>query len=352
MPRFDLGHTRKTVDPFSVMKPTRSIAPVACPGGASQGMSIGAFAKATGIPAETLRSWERRYGQPVPMRLPSGHRRYRTEDVARIRLVASLIEDGRRPSELLRASLNELTSAVPEPAPLDPTVTRWMRLAADFRSESLHKELTAARGTLAPVPFLSQRIRPLLHQLGEASNSGRWDAAQEGCAREVLGQVLHDLMTDVRAKRASDSPARVVVVGLPGEEDGLALQMLQVVAMEAGAETWSLSTNCPTHSIARAVAKIRATHVLTHVSAANAGIQVDQSLRRLLGAVQPQRPEIIAGGPGAIRNRRGVRGVTYINDLVGLHGRLAAWRDEAAPQAKPQAKPQAGTEPHCPSSPS
>ncbi|MEC7923352.1 MAG: MerR family DNA-binding transcriptional regulator, partial [Planctomycetota bacterium] len=39
-------------------------------------VSIASVSRETGIGIETLRQWERRYGKPAPVRLPSGHRRY------------------------------------------------------------------------------------------------------------------------------------------------------------------------------------------------------------------------------------------------------------------------------------
>jgi hypothetical protein len=39
-------------------------------------ISIGALSRATGIPVETLRTWEARYGFPIPERKRSGHRVY------------------------------------------------------------------------------------------------------------------------------------------------------------------------------------------------------------------------------------------------------------------------------------
>src|SRR5678815_1286064 len=48
-------------------------------------LSIGALSAATGIPAETIRSWERRYGFPAAGRKPSGHRVYDLATVLRLR---------------------------------------------------------------------------------------------------------------------------------------------------------------------------------------------------------------------------------------------------------------------------
>lgn len=50
-------------------------------------MTIGHLAERTGVAPATLRSWESRYGFPVPVRLPGGHRRYAEQDVAAVREV-------------------------------------------------------------------------------------------------------------------------------------------------------------------------------------------------------------------------------------------------------------------------
>src|SRR5687768_4224959 len=50
-------------------------------------LSIGALSRATGVPADTLRTWERRYGFPAAERTESGHRRYSLLTLERLRLM-------------------------------------------------------------------------------------------------------------------------------------------------------------------------------------------------------------------------------------------------------------------------
>src|SRR5918997_2770373 len=57
-------------------------------------ISIGELAARTGVSEGTLRMWERRHGFPVPERLPSGHRRYRGQDVDRVAQVLREREAG------------------------------------------------------------------------------------------------------------------------------------------------------------------------------------------------------------------------------------------------------------------
>jgi DICT domain-containing protein len=52
-------------------------------------LSIGEMVDRSGVAEGTLRMWERRHNFPEPERLPSGHRRYREQDVELVRRVAA-----------------------------------------------------------------------------------------------------------------------------------------------------------------------------------------------------------------------------------------------------------------------
>src|SRR5512134_2122557 len=86
-------------------------------------LSIGALSRATGIAVETLRTWESRYGFPVPQRKPSGHRVYPVSAVTRLRRVAQALSFGHRAGQVGGASdealfaLLESTSAAAASAP-------------------------------------------------------------------------------------------------------------------------------------------------------------------------------------------------------------------------------------------
>src|SRR5688572_4551244 len=50
--------------------------------------------KETGIAADTLRAWERRYGLPMPQRSAGGHRLYSQRDIETIKWLMKRQEDG------------------------------------------------------------------------------------------------------------------------------------------------------------------------------------------------------------------------------------------------------------------
>ena len=92
----------------------------------SEGYRIGAVARLTGISADNLRVWERRYQAVTPARTDSGDRYYSPEDVSRLKLIKRLLDSGDSISSIAtlaedklqqRLSVNqpEFTSAPEQP---------------------------------------------------------------------------------------------------------------------------------------------------------------------------------------------------------------------------------------------
>jgi DNA-binding transcriptional MerR regulator len=73
---------------------------------------IGAVARLTGVAADTLRVWERRYGAVSPQRSARGGRLYSPDDVARLRLMKHLVEAGDAISTVATLGLDALRARV------------------------------------------------------------------------------------------------------------------------------------------------------------------------------------------------------------------------------------------------
>jgi DNA-binding transcriptional MerR regulator len=91
---------------------------------------IGAVARLTGIPPDTLRVWERRYAVVTPFRSDAGTRLYQAEDVSRLTLIKRLVDNGDAISHVASLSLDQLRDRVKGLLPLPPMVsTRPCRVA-------------------------------------------------------------------------------------------------------------------------------------------------------------------------------------------------------------------------------
>ncbi len=75
-------------------------------------LSMGAVSKITGIPADTIRTWERRYDVVQPARDASSRRLYGQADVTRLTAIATLSKAGERVADLAALSSAELDERV------------------------------------------------------------------------------------------------------------------------------------------------------------------------------------------------------------------------------------------------
>ncbi len=74
----------------------------------SEGYRIGAVSRLTGISADNLRVWERRYQTVTPARTDNGDRYYSPEDVSRLKLIKRLVDSGDSISTIARLDEDKL----------------------------------------------------------------------------------------------------------------------------------------------------------------------------------------------------------------------------------------------------
>lgn len=120
-------------------------------------LSIGELAERTGISAPTLRMWEQRHGFPVAQRLPSGHRRYREDDVALVQQVARRRDSGIR---LEQAIAGVRTSFTP---PAASVFAELRRLNPALPVHRLSKSTLIAMSWAIEDEFVAQARRPRLY---------------------------------------------------------------------------------------------------------------------------------------------------------------------------------------------
>ena len=293
------------------------------------GLTIGAVARATGLSADTLRVWQKRYGFPVPERRPSGHRLYSPADVRRLRRISEALSRGHRPGQVvplaearLQSLLDETGArsavlprgegrpgfrAVPPPGSLLPLVRR-------HDAPSLIAALLAEAASLGPVEFVRQRAAPMIDEIGDA-----WSRGDIGIHHEhFFSERLSDVLRSVRLpyERTATGP-RITFATLAGETHALGLQMAALVAAVAGLEPHLLGPDAPVPEIAAAVKTRRSAALGVSVSISTAGPWSRDQLATLRRAVSPAVP-ILVGGRGARRSHP-PGGTIILDDLPGFY---------------------------------
>jgi DICT domain-containing protein len=110
----------------------------------------------TGVAAETLRVWERRYGVPAPSRLASGHRRYSELDVEIVRRAASERDAG----ATLKIALARAAQAVRTPPTSLFAILRQRH--PELAPRLLRKPILIALSRAIEDESLSRAERPVL----------------------------------------------------------------------------------------------------------------------------------------------------------------------------------------------
>ena len=278
--------------------------------GSQNAVGIGALARATGVPVETIRTWERRYGFPSAQRLPSGHRRYAAEAITQLRWIKRALDAGFRASHLAGLTSEELQSLVTQaegspapPASAPEDVALWLAAVAALDATALERHLTSASGRLGLLAFLDEAVGTFLRAVGDRWAVGVFSVAQEHFASEVLRDFLAARWRPL-AERAR-GPA-VVLSTLPGEAHHLGLHMAATAAALAGLRLVFLGPDTPSSDTARVAEEAGAFAVLVSISTAAQAGTARRELAALRGAL-PVGVALVAGGGGAPPDAPGVQ---------------------------------------------
>ncbi len=281
------------------------------------GISIGAVERATGIPANTLRTWERRYGFPLPKRTDGGQRLYDPAVIDHLRAVARALELGHRPAQVLKLSASELRELAGVVTPLSPQASqveldeRWIRLVVTCDGEALEAAFAATWARVGGLRFLADRVVPFLVEVGDEWEAGRLEVFHEHLVserlRSFLGQEWRRLSDRARGPSA-------VLATLPGERHDLALHMAATVLALVGWRVVFVGQDTPLADIDAAVLGTGAAAAVLAVSvvAPPGRVRSDLlTLRRML----PEDTDLVVGGLGAPSDLRGVHHLVSLDAL-------------------------------------
>lgn len=282
---------------------------------------IRAVARLTGLSVDAIRVWERRYQAVVPGRGVRG-RVYREEEVARLKKLATLVEDGHAIGTIARLADDQLTRLLDasatarqqdeaDPAgavPLGP-ITRAL---ARYDLNEIEQTLNRYAVLLPPRELVFKVVLPLLRELGMRWQNGSIRPSHEHMVSAIVRSVLGGLLRT--GTRSNVRPA-IVLATLPGEPHELGLLCTALLASSSGLGAIYLGASLPEDDIAHAVSVTGARIVV--VSSTIAGATSPTAVKRLARAIS--RGELWIGGPGA----------SLLMTAAGERGRHVKSLDEA-----------------------
>ena len=304
-------------------------------------LTIGALSRATGIPIETLRTWERRYGFPDPLRKPSGHRVYPLDAVPRLRRIGDALGRGHRPAEVVplsESALADLLASIRIAHDTDLPGTRIPSLsgegpadvralladAAAFDGASFRRRLEERWVAHGPLVFLERVCAPFLAALGESWRAGKIGVRHEHFASARLADFLRE------ARRPFEDRARgprAAFLTLPGDQHEIGLLMAALVFAMAEWRVLYLGLDTPVDQAAALARDAPLGAVAVSVSSSSAPERAAAELRTLRRTL-PRATWLVVGGRGA--PDLALKGLRRVEGLGAASEWAIAHRSEAA----------------------
>ena len=300
----------------------------------------------TGVSADVLRVWEKRYAVVTPVRSTSGHRLYSDADIERLRLMVRATRTGRTigqvaalPTAALVELLDDETAPAGRPSPRDadaapPTPSAAGDLfeacigaIAAFDAVTIDLLLRRAVVALSADDFLDALVLPLVDRLRVQLLDGSLRGSHGHLAHAVLRRVLDDIVATATAPLASRDVVITTLGDHAPELDAL------IVAAAAAADGWRVTyagPRVPADDVADMLELLDAHVVILSLHAPAGDRESPRELRRLR-ALLPAHVELLVVGstPDVHRSSIVDTGATPLAGLGALRARLRELRGAA-----------------------
>ncbi|RKH61847.1 MerR family transcriptional regulator [Corallococcus aberystwythensis] len=289
-------------------------------------------AELSGVRVELIRAWERRYGVLVPERTPAGYRVYTDRDVALLKRLKALTDEGVAISEAakllpqLRAELD-----VPSLPVFDGMEARsggqpeaWraavMAAAEAYDQPRVARVLDEVMAALPPLKAFEDVLVPVQREVGERWHAGTLTVAQEHLVTQVVRERLVSLLHS--APRGGRKHA--VLACFPEEEHEIGLLGVTLRLRHAGLRVSLLGQRVPVQDLGEMVARAKP-DVVGLSAVTNRGATVFEDVLTRIRDALPQGLPLWVGGPAAqahaeVCERLGVRLFLHEDDWTRMAG--------------------------------
>ena len=217
----------------------------------------------TGINADTLRAWERRYGLPTPERSSGGHRLFTQRDIDTVKWLLARQDEGLRISlavelwEGFEANgqdpLEELSfpTLVPETRKTDDDAieelrSAWVDACKSFDEQHAMTILNQAFTLYPRETVCLDLLTPALAEFGEGWYAAKITVQQEHFASELAIRCIESLIS---SSPPPTLPGKVLVLCPPGEEHIFSPLLITSLIKMSGSKAIFLGANVPVERI-------------------------------------------------------------------------------------------------------
>ncbi|MCU0506883.1 MAG: MerR family transcriptional regulator [Anaerolineae bacterium] len=296
--------------------------------------NIKAVVEATGLPAATLRAWERRYGALSPGRTESGYRLYSARDIAVLRWLKARVDEGMNISQaiqLLSQARPGERSPQSDPRRVEvgngPRATRDALLNALLRyDESTADQMLEEAFAIYGLESVTESVlAPAMAQIGDMWHEGRTTTATEHFASNYLRRKIDSI---INAAPQSTAGPLVILGCAPGDWHELGLLMIYLMLRRRSINTIYLGQNVPVEQFVEEMERLKPAMVIMSAATAEtvAGLIAIGSAVQAMPAPRPlfafggrifnAQPELKTRVPGVFLGESARSAVSHITNLI------------------------------------
>jgi DNA-binding transcriptional MerR regulator/methylmalonyl-CoA mutase cobalamin-binding subunit len=264
-------------------------------------------AELSGVRVDLIRAWERRYGVLKPERTSSGYRVYTARDVALLKRLKQLTEQGVSIGEaagLMPRLLAELDAALPrrgeEESP--SRALAWQRevlTAAEALDQGkVVAVLDEVLAALPPLRAYEEVLVPLLHEIGVRWHAGSLTVGQEHLVTQVVRARLIGLLHAAPQRGGRQA----LLACFPEEQHEMGLLGAALRLRHAGWSVTLLGQRVPAEEVARVATSLGAELVGLSLVTELGVSSLTESLSCILKGV-PDKTVVWLGGVAAQAHR-------------------------------------------------
>lgn len=263
---------------------------------------IRAVSRLTGISADNIRAWERRYAAVSPQRTKGG-RLFSEADLARLRLLKQAVDNGHsigRIATLDDESLARLplksdgqATGQDEARPPLREVERIIGLVADYEITEAARALGKLAAFLSTREFILEIVVPLMHRIGLAWSKGILSVAQEHLASAIVRDAIGML---IRQYHRDDAGPRLLFATPAGELHEFGILSAALLAAESGLGVIYLGCNLPKDDLVRAAQRTKPRAVVLGVIDRTDSERGNRTYFKQLRRELPEKIDLLAGG--------------------------------------------------------
>ncbi|MEM9292023.1 MAG: MerR family transcriptional regulator [Acidobacteriota bacterium] len=297
---------------------------------------MGTVCDKTGLTADVIRAWERRYRAVAPARTAGNQRAFSDADVFRLQLLQQATQVGRSIGKVAALETGDLAALVAKdharlegkPNPEKERVPRRMRVISErcmdavqrMDSHGLERQLEAAFHRFGWTQLLEQLLLPLLAEVVDSASEGELSMACEHTAAAAVRSFVDSLCQQCRVEPRG--PALVIAAPL-GQIHEAGASLLSACAAGCGIPVLYLGADVMADDLAIEILDGDVGAVVLSLSYPAEDPTVERELtllRRLVGEEVP----ILAGGRAATSYQQALEAadVVHITGLRDYQDRL------------------------------